>query len=270
MREHVASPTSNQRGNLTGNNQAVLESLVGVLGILVENQALIYQICNVNVSLTPQLAITSGVLAGSIRSHVYGATVRVSNFSFLSQYVSISLFNQPPYRPAAVYKSGQSSSTPSWKLILVFRTKVDGEAISSVVSFLCNMVKYEQNTLRNLVSDEAKKNYKCYSQALVGAVPKLSGLFFVIDRGFRAQDFPQTVAEVERDITTASKIQLAFLRMITMIDNLLVQLRSFSSHQKQAWAFSLSVWHTLSAANHTCQTPKLGNPRLHDTLASNS
>ncbi|KNZ46915.1 hypothetical protein VP01_6839g1 [Puccinia sorghi] len=88
------------------------------------------------------------------------------------------------------------------------------------------MVEYEQNTLPNL---------RYLGQAVVGAVPKLYDLFFVINWGFRARDFP--------------KIRLALLRMVTahhylyrptgetssqweMIDNQLDQLRSFS-HQKQ-------------------------------------
>ncbi|KNZ48852.1 uncharacterized protein VP01_5366g2 [Puccinia sorghi] len=83
------------------------------------------------------------------------------------------------------------------------------------------MVKYEQNTLFNLLLTNIKR------------------------------DLGQAVVEVERDITTASKIRLALLRMITahhylhrplgetasqweMIDDQLVQLRSFSSHQEQA------------------------------------
>ncbi|KNZ63249.1 hypothetical protein VP01_11686g1, partial [Puccinia sorghi] len=71
-------------------------------------------------------------------------------------------------------------------------TNGDGEAILSVVNFLRNMVKYEQNTLRNLLTITPAS----YQHQV-------------------ARDFLQTVAEVERDITTASKIQLALLRMIT-------------------------------------------------------
>ncbi|KNZ59757.1 uncharacterized protein VP01_1668g1 [Puccinia sorghi] len=202
MREHVAIPISNQHGNLTGNNQAVLESLVGLLGISVENQALIYQICN------PCIWSNSAVLL---------------------------LCKNP----------GNYHGTPAhtWQ-----RWISNGKATSSVVSFLCNMVKYEQNTLCNLLLTNIKHDL---GQELVGAVRKLYDLFFVIDRGFRVQGFSQTVAEVERDITTASKIRLALLRIITahhylqrppgetssqweMIDDQLDQLRSFSSHQKQA------------------------------------
>ncbi|KNZ48851.1 uncharacterized protein VP01_5366g1 [Puccinia sorghi] len=203
MRERVASPTSNQHGKLTGKDQAVLESLVGVLGISVENQALIYQICNPCIwsnSVDPLPCTNPG----------------------------------NPHGPPA--GSLYSYSGPKWVCAALRPTSnhEDGEAISSVVSFLRNMVKYERNTLCNLLLTNIKHDL---GQAVVGAVPKLYDLFFLIDWGFRAQDF--------------LKIRLALLRMITahhylhrppgetssqweMIDDQLDQLRSFSSHQKQA------------------------------------
>ncbi|KNZ44415.1 hypothetical protein VP01_9191g1 [Puccinia sorghi] len=124
----------------------------------------------------------------------------------------------------------------------------DVEAILSVIGFLRNLVKHERTLIHNLLLTKIKREP---GRECVGAVPKLSDLYLVIDRGLRTRDSMQLMEATQRLWTTNLKVRVALLQMLTahhyfhrppgdtssqwdLIDDHLEIIRTWGLLQKQA------------------------------------
>ncbi|KNZ56065.1 hypothetical protein VP01_2502g5 [Puccinia sorghi] len=131
----------------------------------------------------------------------------------------------------------------------------DVEAILSVIGFLRNLVKHERTLIHNLLLTNIKREH---GREHVGAVPKLSDLYLVIEWGLRTRDSMGLMEATQRLWTTNLKIRVALLRMLTahhyfhrppgdtssqwdLIDDHLEIIRTWGLLQKQVFAVLLAL-----------------------------